>query len=383
MAPEQPQPDAEALANALDELVRRFVAAFQRLDALAVQAIAAEYPASYAAMGADYVASVLRATDKAFAEGMRAADVDVAIAASAPTARALGQRAATEDAPLDHVTNAIRIYQRLGWEVTAELFSDLGFAAPVIAALADANLRFADAYTRMTAEAYAAASAGREDARRALRQRLLADLLARDSDLRGLAMRAEACGWSVPERLRVALLAPAGADVARGLPTDALVGEFEGEAVALLTDPLHHDLPRDAVIGTAVAPAEAPESLAIARRLRVHVSLAEHGPLVADDHLAVLVLTAAPELGRAFADQRLAPLDAAGARQRPWLEATLLAWLDEQGSPRRVARALHLHEQSARYRIDGLRAAFGDALDDPRRRWELRLALELRAAIRS
>ncbi len=43
-----------------------------------------------------------------------------------------------------------------------------------------------------------------------------------------------------------------------------------------------------------------------------------------------------------------------------------------------MARALHLHPQTVRYRLTRLRELLGDALDDPDARFELELALTSR-----
>ncbi|MDP9385677.1 MAG: helix-turn-helix domain-containing protein, partial [Actinomycetota bacterium] len=74
----------------------------------------------------------------------------------------------------------------------------------------------------------------------------------------------------------------------------------------------------------------------------------------------------------------LAPLDGLAPGPRARQEATLLAWLDHQGNVPATARALHVHPQTIRYRFGQLREAFGDALDDPRARFELLLALHAR-----
>ncbi len=51
------------------------------------------------------------------------------------------------------------------------------------------------------------------------------------------------------------------------------------------------------------------------------------------------------------------------------------AWLDEQGRLGPAALRLGVHPQTARYRLARLRELFGDALDDPDRRFWLALAL--------
>ena len=51
----------------------------------------------------------------------------------------------------------------------------------------------------------------------------------------------------------------------------------------------------------------------------------------------------------------------------PAAEETLRAWLDAHGDVTATAAALHVHPQTVRYRLAGLREAFGGALDDPAR----------------
>lgn len=115
---------------------------------------------------------------------------------------------------------------------------------------------------------------------------------------------------------------------------------------------------------------EATDALAVARRRgaqRLTVEEARTGRIV----LGSLSATA-------LADQVLAPLDAEPEGRRQMLTETLEAWLDEQGSPTAVARRLRLHVQSARYRIEQLRALLGEAMEDPDQRLQLHLAVRAR-----
>jgi DNA-binding PucR family transcriptional regulator len=57
------------------------------------------------------------------------------------------------------------------------------------------------------------------------------------------------------------------------------------------------------------------------------------------------------------------------------LAETLQVWLDQYGDRRATAAALNVHVQTVRYRVEQLRRLFGDALDDPKARFELGLAL--------
>ena len=54
---------------------------------------------------------------------------------------------------------------------------------------------------------------------------------------------------------------------------------------------------------------------------------------------------------------------------------TTAAWLDHRGNAAEMARALHIHPQTARYRVARLRELVGDSLDDPDSRFELELSL--------
>lgn len=75
----------------------------------------------------------------------------------------------------------------------------------------------------------------------------------------------------------------------------------------------------------------------------------------------------------------LAPIDDEPEPRAEMLLATLEAWLDHGGSVTAAARALDLHPQSLRYRLDRLRAVLADVdLDDPEQRLELHVAVKAR-----
>jgi DNA-binding PucR family transcriptional regulator len=59
------------------------------------------------------------------------------------------------------------------------------------------------------------------------------------------------------------------------------------------------------------------------------------------------------------------------------MKATALAYVQHHANAAAMARALHLHPQTARYRIARLRELLGDQLDDPDARFELEAALRL------
>ena len=102
------------------------------------------------------------------------------------------------------------------------------------------------------------------------------------------------------------------------------------------------------------------------------------GPLVvAEDHLATLLLASDRGLAADLAATRLAPLEGLAAGPRARLTETLRAWLDRPGQVQAVAAELGVHPQTVRYRLRQLRELFGTRLEDPEARFELSLALRV------
>ena len=95
----------------------------------------------------------------------------------------------------------------------------------------------------------------------------------------------------------------------------------------------------------------------------------------ADEHLPELLLFESGGLAERLAARRLAPLDELTPAGRARMEETALAYVQHGGNAAAMARALHLHPQTIRYRLGRLRELFGDELSDPDARFELELAL--------
>lgn len=114
-------------------------------------------------------------------------------------------------------------------------------------------------------------------------------------------------------------------------------------------------------------------------RARLAWGLDVAGLVRAQDHLLDLVLAADQSLTRDLVRRRLAPLHALPERPRRRAEETLRAWLDAHGDVSLAAETLHVHAQTVRYRLAGLRDTFGTALDDPDTRLEIALALRANA----
>ncbi len=97
--------------------------------------------------------------------------------------------------------------------------------------------------------------------------------------------------------------------------------------------------------------------------------------LVADEHLAALIINLAAPVIERIAQQRLAPLRNLTPAARARMTATALAYMQHDGNAAAMSRSLHLHPQTARYRIARLRELLGAQLDDSDARFEIEAAL--------
>jgi len=117
------------------------------------------------------------------------------------------------------------------------------------------------------------------------------------------------------------------------------------------------------------------QALALAKRGMTKRGAAPAGIVRCAGQLATLAILADEELVRTLAAVRLGPLRQLRPVQQETLSETLLAWLQSGGNAREVARRLHIHPQTARYRLRQLDLLFGDALHESDARFELEIAL--------
>src|SRR5690606_1114562 len=220
------------------------------------------------------------------------------------------------------------------------------------------------------------------------RRHALVELLARPATPAELERAAAAAGWTVPPRVAALAVEDAVAVAARlpgavGAdldPVGVVVVAARGEPDAAWLERVRGATgERRAVLGPVVGPAQARRSVELARAawpLPAAGRLDAGVPLVrADEPLLPLLLAAAPGLASALVERALAPLRALPPGAAARAEETLRAWLDAHGDVTATAAALHVHPQTVRYRLAGLREAFGRALDDPAARLELAVAL--------
>jgi hypothetical protein len=309
--------------------------------------------------------------------------------------RALGQLEHREGRTLAALQSAYQVGTRTAWQRIGSASAGRRLPPEVIFALAEALFTYVEQLGAASVAGWAY-----EDARNAgsvqTRRHALVELLARHPPASPAEVErvAAAAAWRVPERLAALVVEDAVAVAAR-LP-GAIGADLAPVGVALVPVS-ERAVPgrtgwldrvriavrdRPGVLGPVVESARAGRSIARAQAAwPLHVAglldAASEVLVRADEHLLALLLAAEPDLAADLCERAVAPLQAlpAGAAVRG--EQTLRAWLDAHGDVSAAAAALHVHPQTVRYRLAGLREVFGDALDDPQARLELAIALRM------
>jgi PucR C-terminal helix-turn-helix domain len=290
---------------------------------------------------------------------------------------------------LDSLQAAYRIGARVAWRRIAEAGRRAELDIGQLTLLAEAIFAYIDELSADSVDGYAEAQAAVEDLRGQRRQELVT-LLLRDppASAADRAAAAHTAGWEVPRQLAVAACSDdeLGA-IAGRLPADALVTVFEGAGCALVPDPHgpgRRDQLKRAAAGSVLALGPAVDAPAAARSWELASSLLRtaaagrvpaRGLLLAEDHLAYLLLAGSPTVIELIASRRLAPLDDLTERARKRMRETALAYVRHHGNAVAMAAELHVHPQTARYRIAKLRDLYGNDLGDPDTRFELEIAL--------
>jgi PucR C-terminal helix-turn-helix domain len=301
-----------------------------------------------------------------------------------------GRGEARSGRSLDSLLSAYRAGARVAWRGMARAGDEVGVEPHELYALAEAVFAYIDEISAVTAEGYtfeqSLAMRERYEQNRQLLEALLHEPQAPAAELQRLA---EAADWERPERVAVLAFQSDYLDrTGARLAEPVRFASLEGLGWALVPDPsapgrraeLRAAL-RDAsaALGPTVRVEDAPESAQRARLALDALAPERHGRLlVADDYLLELILHSGGALAEDLATRRLAPLDELPPATRERLLQTLEAWLDAQGEARPAAARLHVHVQTVRYRLGQLRELLGAALDDPRARLELSLALRVR-----
>jgi hypothetical protein len=320
--------------------------------------------------------------------------VDTPLATARQGAYDLGRGEAKAGRTVDALLAAYRIGARVSWRSMSATAVEEGVDADAISRFAELVFAFIDELSAASVAGHADQLARSGRVREERRTRLATALLTGAPPAR-LTELAEAADWTPPATLTAVVLPSSRARQPLGLlgadtlqvPADAVgITSAEPEVVLLVADAV---ATRAHLLGVleghaaAVGPARpwdrAQESVALAVRARALLGTAGGGVLDTAEHLVELVVGA--DLG-ALDDLRtevLAPLGDLPPATAARLGETLRAWLTHLGRRGDVAAALHVHPQTVRYRMNQLREAYGDRLDDPKVVERLVVALSLHA----
>jgi hypothetical protein len=294
----------------------------------------------------------------------------------------LGRGEARSGRTTEALLAAYRIGARVAWR-------EMSTAAVAAGLEPDELVEFAAMVFQWIDEVSDASAAGHTDELASsgrVRQRLLerlARLLLAGASSDALEGAAAEAGWTEPTTLTAALvpIPQLGHVLALVSPDTIALSELADLSdLTLLLIPDVHDRARAsllrvldgraAVIGPAKPWREARLSYERAVRARAAGLTGD-----TDEHLVALVLGADPD---ALADLRaavLAPLAGLRAGTEEKLVETLRSWLLHQGRRDAVAADLFVHPQTVRYRLQQLREAYGDRLEDPATLLALTVAL--------
>jgi hypothetical protein len=301
----------------------------------------------------------------------------------------LGRGELRQGRTLDSLQAAYRVGARVAWRRLSAAGRRADLDAEVLSLLAEAIFAYIDELSADSVEGYAEAQAEQEDKRRR-RAAELAALLVREPAAEPADVRAaaELAGWTLPGSVAALACSPQALDaIARRLPTESLVTELEGSGCVLLPDPegpgraaLFERAAAEVslAVGPTGALADLPASWALARavlRAAESGALPAGGLLRVDEHLADLLLFEASALAARIAAHRLAPFDSLTPKARERMRETALAYVRHGGNSVAMAKELHVHPQTARYRTARLREILGDQLEDPDARFEMEIAL--------
>jgi PucR C-terminal helix-turn-helix domain len=307
---------------------------------------------------------------------------------------ALGRGELRQGRTLDSLQSAYRVGARVAWRHLSATGREAGLDPEALSLLAEAIFAYIDELSADSVEGFARAQSERDDMRRR-RRRELAALLTGEPEASKADARAaaQAAGWALPRLCAAAACAEEDlARIARRLPPDCLAVELEDLGCVLVPDPdgpgrsaaLDHAAPAALLaIGPAMGPTELAASWSLARstlQAAAAGALPDSGAVLADDHLGALMLFEGRRLARRMAARRLAPFAGLTGRAEERMRETALAYMEHRGNAVAMARALHVHPQTVRYRVNRLRELLGDQLDDPPARFELEIALRSAAA---
>jgi hypothetical protein len=262
---------------------------------------------------------------------------------------------------------------------------------PVVAEVSEALFGFVADLIASAVSGYVDANTESASGFQAMRDRLLEVLLGDPPPDAAMVLAASrAAQWDPPDRVAVGVIETSLDDRPEILKyLSVAAGSRRGHTVFVLAgaDKEHHkralarpDGPRCA-IGPVVPLDQARESLLVATRLSRLGKRRGDPPgtvLTLEGNELDLMVAAQEDVAARLASHVLAPLEELDEERRAVLMETLAAWLNRPDQPLAVAKEMHVHVQTVRYRLRQLRELHGAALDDPEQRARLALAVRAR-----
>jgi PucR C-terminal helix-turn-helix domain len=296
---------------------------------------------------------------------------------------ALGRQEYMTGRTLDALQAAYRVGARVAWRRFALLGNASDLSQETMATLAESIFAYIDELSSESVEGYAQAQAEHAGELGRARAELVSALLADsppDADLPALSALA---GWPLPGRAAaLACRLDALPGIARRLGAEVIHAEHMSLGCVLIPDadgPGRIEALRLAVRDASAAIGSTGDLSRLPRSWRlasgVLPAIPGGGLAVADDHLSELVMVESRTAVERIAERRLTAFEDLTAAARERMVRTALAFVQLQGNASAMARALHVHPQTARYRIARLRELLGAQLDEPEARFELEIAL--------
>lgn len=315
-----------------------------------------------------------------------------------PTATALfeevGRIEWREGRALGTLLSAYRAGARVAWRHMSLAALRRRVQPEAIALLAEAVFVFVEELSSASARGYVQEQLATAAERERMRAELADLLMSERSELPVINATALRAGWPLPSAAALVVVDPSAQGAhellsrldSSALPvrrpdlTGAIVADPDGPGRRVRLAEALRGL--GAVVSTAVPPSLLPSTVSVAAtaaRLQREGVLTDD-PVFVSDHYDALLVHNDPRLLALLSEQVLQPLAGLPAGTRGRLEETLTAWLTALGDQQTVARLLHVHPQTVRYRLGRLRQLYGAALDEPATRLRLMLALCWRQA---
>ncbi len=377
-----PGPSIVALDPSIAESLR---AELPQVASLTVAAVVAEVPEYADPLRGELGANITRAVELALATFLHLAEEPPSddhgdrMLPALEAAYALGRGEARSGRTMNALLAADRVGARVAWQRWGAAAVDAGLAPQLMVGFAALVFAYIDQLSAASVSGHSDEVATSGRVREQYLERLAVALVT-GASAEELEQRAERAGWTPPRTL-TCLVGPAA-------HTGALRSQLHPATLSLSADVLEHDTPEettlhlvpdvrgaraslvDRVAGRAwtVGP-ERPWTCAAASARRAIRAVPLHrSQAVVDTEqcLADLVLTADSEAGADLRTHVLAPLADMKSDSVERLAQTLLTWILHQGRRDDVARHLHVHPQTVRYRMGQIRQHYGERLNDPR-----------------